>query len=969
MPSPTPSSIRGSIIMTNGRPVPEEDLNANLKSNSLWDFSSHYDHLDQQQQQQYHQGHDPANGHMADMFRSTPIDVHLPEDDELMSYLEEFSPCADGECPLPPRTAPQRQPPRQPIYQQHMAPPRHSYDQVVPGAGMAPIPMGRHSADQPRHHPQQPPQQHHYTSQSHPQQTQPAPAPAWSYIGSFRGAFGRERRPSVDSSMLGSRSASAAPALQPPARTGSSRWGAADAQQAQQQAGLGPRVQTISSPAYNPSNISISPRVVPGSAQPSGGYPDLAPPGGSPMMRSGSHHGKLQTTRFAPQQHPPRPESPSTLHEPHYALDGHHHHPHHHDPQASGYYAPRNGGAASLDLDRTSVWSAVTPESDSGYSEEDGGDSQSGANHDALLALYGANSLTFTESERPTLFELLRPYTPSLEQANSEYKAFQTLSAWLMGSAEASVTHYAHWKPAVRALQFAIPRMLNVPKIDLGANQVSVKLRRAILLVSSMQYRCHYCAAHMAGVGDILSGSYRAKVRRAKHSALQKQAKDAKWAAAANGSQPGFQDSASASSTASTVVNSPVVVGSASLSLDMGSFPSPGGGPAAAPAAAAAAAGEPPVTNVPAQFRPVMDPSDPRNSQKEADALRLVTAASRIPSKVTPELKRNVLNSFGLDGLQTIGCIAAMIGWTNAITDSVGMQLGVSDILFAQEQIGPSGWSGDRHATDSYKETGRFSVSELEQAKEAEFVPQKGLKRLVDYTTVLKNLHAAEKECVKWATPIPTTHRGIDDFVFKHFGFLPKYLQHMQNLESKRAVTFMLWHFLLRSKEEQDPCVEGEACEWSNGAKALMFYVYTTATGNLLLRGHAAFLAVRRKVPVHILVSAAAGVPVNNARLDACLDFIRSAASLKRVFTARNNRRLLENMLTPRGVMEAVSSLGLFNMLHRLSAIIAPEPVQFEPQIKDFLVTFGQVLDLDPNDAAPQSREERKVQDPLQFLF
>ncbi|KAJ3278289.1 hypothetical protein HDU76_009954, partial [Blyttiomyces sp. JEL0837] len=144
---------------------------------------------------------------------------------------------------------------------------------------------------------------------------------------------------------------------------------------------------------------------------------------------------------------------------------------------------------------------------------------------------------------------------------------------------------------------------------------------------------------------------------------------------------------------------------------------------------------------------------------------------------------------------------------------------------------------------------------------------------------------------------------------------------------------------------------------------------YTTCTGNLLLRGHAAFLAIRCKVPINILVGASAGASVRNPRLDAALDFFRAAASLKRTFPASLNQRLLSTAVTPAGVMEMVTTLGCFNMLHRLSAMLAPEPVMFEKEVREFLGTFSAVLGMDPDDASPQDKEERKVQDPLQFLY
>ncbi|KAJ3332485.1 hypothetical protein HDU76_014100 [Blyttiomyces sp. JEL0837] len=337
-------------------------------------------------------------------------------------------------------------------------------------------------------------------------------------------------------------------------------------------------------------------------------------------------------------------------------------------------------------------------------------------------------------------------------------------------------------------------------------------------------------------------------------------------------------------------------------------------------------------------LKPVMDPMDPRNSVKEADVLRLVTAASRIPSKVTPELKMKVLKGMGEDGLQTVACISAFIGWTNAITDSVGMELGVNDILFAGEQIGPSGWKGTRHMPEGFTndfENPDLDPNQIRQAIREEVIPKKGLSRLKDYNQILKQIHAIEKMEAPWVKHIPSSHKQIDEW----------------------------------GRDEADVCVGDEVCEWSNGAKALMLYVYATSTGNLLLRGHAAFLATRRQVPISILYGASLNHPLKNPRLDAALDFFRAAASLKRTFPASLNYRLLDTMVSPKGVMEMVATLGLCNMLHRLSAIVAPEPVMFEKEVREFLGTVGSVIGLDPEDAGPQGKDERMVVDPLQFLY
>ncbi|KAJ3149352.1 hypothetical protein HK101_002037 [Irineochytrium annulatum] len=550
-----------------------------------------------------------------------------------------------------------------------------------------------------------------------------------------------------------------------------------------------------------------------------------------------------------------------------------------------------------------------------------------GDNLDSVLAKFGGGSLTFTVNERPTLNDLLVPHAPSLERLNGEFEAFQTITGWFLGSQEAALSQYALWRPSVRVHQFVLPRLLHIPKVDLGTCSITPKLRRSILLVASMQYRCQYCAAHAAGLGDMLKGSWRSQVR-AKEKADGRHVHPPAGAGAHHGEYNGGRP----------------IVGLKKQALAQ---------------------------------KPIIDPADSRNSARESELLKLVTAASRIPSKVTPELKKNVIAGFGVEGLQMAASIAGLFGWTNAITDSIGMELGVQDILFAREQIGPSGWSAARHAPAAFNESGDFTEREKMDSKRAEVTPRKGLKRFLDYATVLKHIHTADKLSASWATHIPSSSKQMDQWLNRHLGFVPAYIQCLTNAETKRSVCFMLWVFLIRSMEDKgDPCVMEEPCEWSNGAKALMFYVYTdvvvkycTITGNLLLRGHAAHLAIRRKVPVNILVVAASGGKTNNARLDAALTFIRTSASLKRVYRATDNVRLLDTHQTAGGVMELAATLGLFNMLHRLSAMVAPEPVAFETEVREFLEVFGVVLGMDPKDAAPQSKEERSVADPLQFLY
>ncbi|KAI9366027.1 hypothetical protein DFJ73DRAFT_157802 [Zopfochytrium polystomum] len=379
----------------------------------------------------------------------------------------------------------------------------------------------------------------------------------------------------------------------------------------------------------------------------------------------------------------------------------------------------------------------------------------------------------------------------------------------------------------------------------------------------------------------------------------------------------------------------------------------------------------------------------------DADVLRLVTAASRIPSKVTPELKKLAMEGIGEDGYQTVACIAGSFGWLNAITDTVGMELGLNDALFARSELAAVGWTGGRHAPPGLKEhqepaassgseppmnfwsstsQSTLNRSQIMHAVANETTPRTGLARLIDYQLVLSHVAASSAQSDPWGSQIPTTHKKIDDWLVEKMGFLPSYVGVIKNLEAKRAVCLMLWVFLVRNNGKKgggmgDPCVEGEPCEWTAGAKALMFYVYSTQIGNLLLRGHAAFLALRNHVPISVLLSTASSMPTHEPRLDAALDLVRATASLRRSFPATLNRRVFDTANSTKGIMELVNSIGLFNMLHRMSAMLAPEPVKFEKEVREFLSMFAPVLGMDPDDASPQGTEERRVVDPLQFLY
>ncbi|KAJ3276156.1 hypothetical protein HDU76_010554, partial [Blyttiomyces sp. JEL0837] len=85
----------------------------------------------------------------------------------------------------------------------------------------------------------------------------------------------------------------------------------------------------------------------------------------------------------------------------------------------------------------------------------------------STLQKLGSKNLDFTNHEKPTLFELLGPHVPNIDDVNKEFEAFQSLLGWLLGAPEGAMTHYAFWKPMARGYQFGVARLLSVPKVDL----------------------------------------------------------------------------------------------------------------------------------------------------------------------------------------------------------------------------------------------------------------------------------------------------------------------------------------------------------------------------------------------------------------------------------------------------------------------------------------------------------------------
>ncbi|KAI9203492.1 uncharacterized protein BJ171DRAFT_509761 [Polychytrium aggregatum] len=481
------------------------------------------------------------------------------------------------------------------------------------------------------------------------------------------------------------------------------------------------------------------------------------------------------------------------------------------------------------------------------------------------------------QQQRPSLSDLLQPHCRSPDSVHAEYKAFSGILSWLHGAPDRGFPLYALWVPAIRTLQIMTLRLLGAPAIDMGTSKISTRLRRSILLISSLEYKCHYNIAQAAAFGDLIHGSWKYQVE----------------------------------------------------SLKTPPSPSP---------------------------PPIFDPQDSRLTSQERSALELVAAASRLPSEATPELRQAVRSNFSEDVFQQIVCISAACAWTDAVTDALGVELDPSLIAWTQDQLGELGfWDKTRHMPLDYggEEDPESPTSRLSDSRTPGKRRGIGIGRVRDLLHLLRSIQEGSAMEARWLSEFPAGRSRLNSWLQATLGFQPEYIVQILNKDIKRAVCFALWQFLLRPSHYIDPCVTATCeSEWSNHSKILMWFVFSVTAGNRLLQGHAAFVAHKFRLPTHLLMIAKAGGSVGDPKLDVALNFVRRSASAERCFSRQSSIELFQSMRAPEGVMEFLSVLGLLNMLHRLSGMLAADPPQFELEVREYLASAGGLgLGLHPSEA------------------
>ncbi|KAJ3213930.1 hypothetical protein HDU67_002294 [Dinochytrium kinnereticum] len=504
-----------------------------------------------------------------------------------------------------------------------------------------------------------------------------------------------------------------------------------------------------------------------------------------------------------------------------------------------------------------------------------------------------------TASNQPTFEQLFKPFVDEiLEQTRKEYAPFYTLNMWVLGSDPPSFPYYSLWPPVLRAYQVALPNLYSVPKIDFGRSVISVELRRAALLVACIQYQ------GAATGGDVLRGSWKSQA-----SFLKPRTTPSISASCLAPPSPPISATTTSTKSLLQPTDQTRLSTSSCRSLNL------------------------PVNHLYANpLKPKQPPLDERLAEKDRDALMLVTAATRIPARVTAELKKKALGG-----------------------DMFGFQLNLPDLEFASTFLAPySDWRVAHHTPKiGYNpETGERDeeLYERQLEEQRKLAPRTGLKRLLDYKTLLKDLSEATKQSNTWSAPIPTNHRAIHQFLTDHLGFQPTYVTVLRDLDQKRSVVFLIHQFLSRPLNFADPCVGDVASVWENWEKCLLWYMFCGKAGDAYLKAHAGFLARRFGCGIDLL-NVARRVSVDDpathllpGKLNlVSLLVLRAASTTSRIYPGELTKALFEFFGgSPAPVVEICGSIALFNCLHRIVGMVLPEPFgEFEGEVEEWVRREG----------------------------
>ncbi|KAJ3329175.1 hypothetical protein HDU76_008471 [Blyttiomyces sp. JEL0837] len=232
-------------------------------------------------------------------------------------------------------------------------------------------------------------------------------------------------------------------------------------------------------------------------------------------------------------------------------------------------------------------------------------------------------------------------------------------------------------------------------------------------------------------------------------------------------------------------------------------------------------------------------------SEKERVALRLVVAAVKVPARVTPQMRADVVKHWGVDGLQKIVAVCAQMGFLFSLNDTLGSELEGPSINYASKILPKHGWNAGRHNPPEEKKTHakhpRQDPSTPCEDAIGPLTQCMGRNLLTNFVDLLSNVSKSTAETNTAIKKIPTSHKELNKWIQETFGFSPRYLVQLKSIDSKRGICYAIWSYLIASADE----IPDENCKptLSTAERLILAFIYFTSAENALVAGEIATLA------------------------------------------------------------------------------------------------------------------------------
>ncbi|KAI8612136.1 hypothetical protein BC830DRAFT_1138183 [Chytriomyces sp. MP71] len=224
-------------------------------------------------------------------------------------------------------------------------------------------------------------------------------------------------------------------------------------------------------------------------------------------------------------------------------------------------------------------------------------------------------------------------------------------------------------------------------------------------------------------------------------------------------------------------------------------------------------------------------------SDNDRHLLRLSVASTKLPARVTSQMRSDVINVFGAGSVEKIALALAFGAYSNTLNVILGAEL--DEHFSKRAETGFKNFPGFRFGPHKFKSRAfKPLISRYVNASPLVFV------------NLFFQWRQSEKMLEESLTGSPTSDAELNDMIRSLFGFLPRYLAKISNGISKRRLTTMLRRLIFwdDNAPELSLSTQPVVAILSLKDRLVLSFVYMMAASNGLLAAHFGYTAARHGV-------------------------------------------------------------------------------------------------------------------------